>query len=135
MGLSAFVMLLMSLGACVDAQSVKMTWCYSSTTCAGGCVSWTAQDGTCYPGTNNQPAARVFVNTTRNPPADATLIGYSTSSDCSGIIVSAVPMPLDGNCYAAGTQSFRASINGASSLGVMTGITVAVAVTFWSVLH
>jgi hypothetical protein len=141
---SILVLMTIWLGTCVDAQSVNMKWCYSSTTCSAGCVAWTAEDGRCYPGTNSQPAARIFVNTSRTPPNDATLIGYSTSADCSGSIVSAVLMPLDGNCYAAGTQSFSAAINGASSLrrdqatGVTTIVVLALLLgvsSLWSVLR
>jgi hypothetical protein len=135
------VLLAVCLGVCVcivDAQSVKMTWCYGTTTCASSCIYWVAQDGACYPGTNGAPAARVFVNTTRSPPSEGALVSYSTSADCSGAISGYVPLPLDGACHQAGTDSFKASLNnGAHATTALGGgvLAVAVGASLWLALR
>ncbi len=118
-------MILVASLCAVGAQKVNMKWCYGSPSCAASCVTWTASDGVCYPGTNGAAAARIFVNTTRFPPRDATLIGYSTSGDCSGSITAAVFLPLDGACHAAGSDGFVA-VNSAATASAAAAGTLAV---------
>lgn len=115
------------------AQNVNMQWCYSSTQCSADCVRWSAADGTCYPGTNGAAAARIFVNTSVSPPQTATLVAYTTSVDCSGAAVAAVPLLLDGVCHALEneTQSYRAS-NGAATAAVPHSLLWAVAAVLLS---
>jgi hypothetical protein len=137
MGLSVFVLMMILLGTCVDAQSVKMTWCYSvsAANCAGYCVAWTAQDNVCYAGQAGAPAGRVKVDTSTSPPVRATLTYYQ-AQDCSGSGSQPVDLLLDGMCHNASTNdTYRASNNAAPSLGMMTGVIAAVGASLWSVLQ
>jgi hypothetical protein len=121
---------LAALVSVAAAPSVAIKWCYSSTTCSAGCVSWVAADGTCYAGLNGQPAARIYVNTTFSPPREGYLISYTSSADCTGTTASAVVLPLDGTCQvvAGATQSFTAANSGVG--GAMAG---ALSVLFFAI--